>query len=163
MIKFHDEEILWESKNKNFLLTSYRLREINKNFFGSTIKSIMLSELTSCELKTSFQLKFLRKAILYFILINGSVYLFNNFFCNAEIVKYFFGNLHLGSTPAQIIFYFSVILAFSYVVRFFLSIRKIFSFYASGMTINFQLRWMGFEEREHFISKVEHAKMNASK
>jgi len=48
-----NEEILWQSKNKRLLLTSYRLRYMHKSFFGSSIKSIMLEELTSCELRTT--------------------------------------------------------------------------------------------------------------
>jgi hypothetical protein len=39
-----------------------------------------------------------------------------------------------------------------------LSVRKVFSFYATGMTINVQINRMPFEERESFISLVEEAK-----
>lgn len=162
MIRFENEETIWESKNKHLLLTTHRLREMNKSIFGSTIKSIMLEELTSCELKTSFQTKFIKKAIFYFLAINGLVYIFNNFFCNAEIVKALAGDLHLGPTIAQVIFYTSLIISGSYIVTFFMSVRKTFSFYATGMTINFQLRWLDFEERENFISKVEEAKFKRS-
>ena len=118
----------------------------------------MLEEITSCELRTIRQISFLRKALLYFLVINGAVYLLNHYLFKAEIIKFFFGEVHIGPNNAQIVFYGSIIVAFVYIVLFFISVKKVFSFYSTHMAINFQLRWLDFEERESFISKVEDAK-----
>jgi hypothetical protein len=153
-----NEQTLWESKNKQLLLTTHRLREVDKSFFGSAIKSIMLEELTSCELRTTRQYSFLRRAVLYFLLINGSVFLLNHYLFKAEIVKFLFGEVYLGPDTAGLIFYLSLAIALTYLLLFAFSFKKTFSFYAIGMTIDFQLRWLDFDERESFISKVEAAK-----
>lgn len=152
------EEILWESKNKRLLLTSHRLREMHKSVFGSTIKSIMLEELTFCELKTKRQFRFLRQAVLFFLIINGAVYFLNNYLANAELIKFFFVDTHIGTESAQLIFYLSIAVCFVFVLFFFMSSKKVFAFYSGNLNIDFQLRWLDFEERESFISKVEDAK-----
>ena len=82
----------------------------------------------------------------------------NNFLFKAELMKLFFGDVHISAGNAQIIFYFSLILVAFYVMMFIFSVKKVFSFHAGGMTIDLQLRWLDFEERESFISKVEDAK-----
>lgn len=156
----NNEQLLWESKNKQLLLTSHRLRELNKSIIGSSIKSIMLEEITSSELRTIRQYRYLRKALIYFILINAAVYLMNNFLFNAEIIIMFFGEVHIGPEAAEIVFYISLATAIIYIVSFFLSVKKVFSFYSNNLTIDFQIRWLDFEERESFISKVEEAKDN---
>lgn len=153
-----NEQILWESKNKQQVLTTHRLREMYKSIFGSKIKSIMLEEVTSCELRTIRQFRFLRKAVLYFLLINGAVYFLNHYFFDAELIKLLFGEVYIGPDIVQIIFYFSIIVAIAYCSMFFFSIKKVFSFYSTRMTIDFQLRWLDFGERDSFISKVEAAK-----
>ena len=157
MIYLNNEETLWESKNKQLLLTTHRLREVDKNFFGSTIKSIMLEELTFCELRTTKESRFLTRAVIYFLLLNGAVFLLNHFLFKAEIVKLLFGDVHVGPDIAGLIFYLSIALVLIYFTLFALSIKKTFSFYATNMTIEFQLRWLNFDERESFISKVEAA------
>lgn len=153
-----NEQILWESKNKQLLLTTHRLREMNKSIFGNKIKSIMLEEISSCEFRTTRQSRFLRKAILYFFLINGAVYLLNHYLFDAELVKLFFGEIHIGPDTTQIIFYFSIMVAVIYCSMLLFSVKKVFSFCSTCMTIDFQIRWINFEERENFISKVEAAK-----
>lgn len=153
-----NEEILWESKNKRLLLTTHRLREMYTSIFGSTIKSIMLEELTSSELKTRRQFRFLRQAVLYFLIINGAVYLLNNFLFNSELMKYFFGETQIGSETAKLIFYISIAVSFVFILLFFISVKKVFSFYTVRTNIDFQLRWLDFEERESFISLVEDSK-----
>lgn len=158
MIYLDNEETLWESKNKQLLLTTHRLREVDKSFFGSTIKSIMLEELTFCELRTTKESRFLRRAVIYFLLLNGAVFLLNHFLFKAEIVKLLFEDVHIGPDIAGLIFYLSIALALTYFVLFAFSIKKTFSFYAKDMNIEFQLRWLDFDERESFISKVEAAK-----
>lgn len=160
---FENEQILWESKNKQLLLTTHRLREIDKTFYHSKIKSIMLEEVSACELRTMRQFRFLRKALLYFLLINGTVFLLNHYLFEAELIRFFFGEVHIGPNNAQLIFYFSIIIAIAYCLMFFFSIKKVFSFYSTCMTINFQLRWLNFKERESFISKVESSKDNRQK
>jgi len=153
-----NEQTLWESKNKRLVLTTHRLREVEKSLFGSAIKSIMLEELTSCELRLTRQYRFLKQAAIYFLLINGVVFLLNQYLFKAEIVKFFFNELHIGPDLAGLIFYLSLAIAVIYLVLFAVSFKKTFSFFATGMTINFQLRWLDFDERESFISKVEGAK-----
>ena len=153
-----NEEKLWESKNKKLLLTTHRLREVDKRFFGSTIKSIMLEELTFCELRTTKESRFLRRAVIYFLLLNGAVFLLNQFLFKAEIFKLLFEDVHMGPDIAGLIFYLSIALVFTYFALFAFSIKKTFSFYAKDMPIEFQLRWLDFDERETFISKVESAK-----
>lgn len=153
-----NEEILWESKNKRLLLTTHRLREIHKNIFGSTIKSIMLEELTASELRATRHFYFLRQAVLYFLLINGSVYVLNNYLFNAELVKFFFAEAHIGPETASLIFNISIVVSFIFVLFFFITFKKVFTFYTASTKINFQLRWLDFDERESFISKVEDSK-----
>lgn len=158
MTELESEKTLWQSKNKRLLLTSHRLREEYKSFKGSRIKSIMLDQISSCELRTTSQPRFLRQAVMYFLAINGTVYLLNNFLFKAELVRIFFGEIHIEAESAQVIFYLSVAIVLAYLVRFIRSIKEVFSFNSVGMTIDFQLRWLDFEERESFISLVENAK-----
>ena len=155
---FENEQTLWESKNKKQLLTTHRLRDMHKCIFGSKIKSIMLEEITFCELRTIRQFRFLQNAVLSFLLINGSAYLLNHYFFKAELIKLFFGEVHIGPDKVQTMFYFSIIVVIAYCAMFFFSIKKVFSFYSTNMSIDFELRWFDFEERDNFISKVEAAK-----
>jgi hypothetical protein len=154
----NDEKLIWEAKNKNLLLTTHRLREVRKSIFGSVIKSIMLEELTSSQLHVSLQFKYIKQALWYFILINGFVFLLNQFLFKAELIKLLFGEIHIGPPAITYIFYMSLVISIYYIVKFITSFKKVFSFYATGMTINFQLRWMDFNDRENFISMVEQAK-----
>ncbi len=160
MIELENEKTLWQSKNKRLLLTTHRMREMHKGIFGSTIKSILLEDITACELVTTRESSYLKKAFLYFASINVAVYLINQFFLNAELIKLFFGELHIGGLEAAIIFYLSVIIAAVYLILFVVSVKKSFIFHAPGMLLKFQLRWLDFEEKESFISKVEQAKCN---
>lgn len=158
MIRLENEEDLWQSKNQQLLLTTHRLREMKKSYFGSTIKSIMLEELASCELRIIRRFGLLKQAVIYFFLINGSVYLLNNFLFKAEIIKFFFDEVHIGPETATQVLYFSIIVALLYVIIFFLSARKVFSFYATGVTINAEVRRLKFDERENLIGMIEMAK-----
>jgi len=163
MILLNNEQILWESKNKRLILTTHRLREMNKSFYGSSIKSIMLEDLTSSELRTTREYYYLRKALLYFLIMNIVVYILNHYLFQAELFKYFFEEVHIGPQTSGIIFYISIAVAMAYIIGFFLSVKKVFSFYATYMKIEFQLRWLDFEEQESFISIVEAAKDNRFK
>jgi hypothetical protein len=118
----------------------------------------MLEELTSSELRTTRQFWFLKQAVLYFLIINGAVYLLNNFLFNAELIKFFFGEAHIGAETAQYIFYISIAVSVAFILLFFISVKKVFSFYTGSTNIDFQLRWLDFEERESFISNVEDSK-----
>ncbi|NND78050.1 MAG: hypothetical protein HKN39_07695 [Flavobacteriales bacterium] len=158
MIYLNNEKKLWESKNKHLQLTTHRLREVKKSIFGSTIKSIMLNELTACELHTSKEPHFLRKGITYFILLNISVFLLNKYLFDAELIKKLFGDVHIGPNGAGLVFYISLAILIIFIALFMFSYKKTFTFHSAGMSINFQLRWLDFEERESFISKVEAAK-----
>lgn len=160
---FENEDTIWESKNKRIILTTHRLREMHSNLFGSKIKSIMLEDLTSCELKTIRQMRFLRQAIFYFLIINGGLYLLNNYLFNAELIKWFSNDVHIGSESAKIIFNISILISAVYIALFFLSVKKVFSFNSNGLSINTSIRWLDFEERESFISKVEETKNNRNK
>ena len=145
-------------KNKRLLLTSHRLREVHKTIFGSRIKSMMLEELTFCELHTSRQIHFLKKGHFYFLSINLAVFMLNHYLFSAKIIQLFFGEVQIDSGSAELIFYFSVAVLLSYIGLFVFSVKKVFSFYANGLSIDFQLRWLDFEERESFISMIEDAK-----
>lgn len=153
-----NEKLLWQSSNKQLLLTSHRLREMKHNIFGSTIKSIMLEELNSCELKTLRQGHLLRQGLILFLLINGSVFLLNHYLFKAELIKLIFNEVHIGKESAQMIFYFSLVVSFVYILLFLLSFKKVFSFNTTGLTINMELRRLSFEERDSFISMIEEAK-----
>lgn len=153
-----NEETLWESKNKQLLLTTCRLRELNKSFFSTKIKSIMLEELISCELRTTREYRFLRNAATFLLLINGAIFLFNQYLFEAEIVNFLIGKIHIGPNTAGLIFYSSIAIALVYLVLFAFSFKKTFFFYTTAMTIEFELRWLDFDERESFISKIEAAK-----
>jgi hypothetical protein len=118
----------------------------------------MLEELTFCELRTTKESRFIKLAIIYFLLFNGAVILLNQFLFKTEIVKLLLGDVHIGPDIAGLIFYFSIALVLTYFALFAFSIKKTFSFYATDMTIEFQLRWLDFDKRESFISKVEAAK-----
>ena len=152
------EQTLWESKNKQLLLTTHRLRNVHNSIFGSTIKSIMLEELTSSELRTTRQYKYLQRAIVYFLSLNIAVYLLNHYLFQAEIFKFFFDEVHISPGQAGLIFYISIAIAIVNLVLFAITFKKTFYFYSNGITIDFQLRWLDFDERESFISKVEEAK-----
>ena len=158
MKEFENEEVLWQSENKRFLLTTHRLREVSKGFFGSTIKSIMLEELVFSELKSVREIRLLKRAIFSFVIINLLVYIFNHYLFDAELIKLFFGDIHIGQETTQLIFYVSILISVLYLILYILSIRRVFCFYAGGNSIQFQTRWMSFDERESFISKVEEAK-----
>jgi hypothetical protein len=118
----------------------------------------MLEELTFSELRPVRQFRFLKQAIVYFLLINGSVYLLNNYLFNAELIKFFAGEVHIGPETAQHIFYASIVVSLIFVLLFFFSFKKVFSFYSAKKNIDFQLRWLDFDERESFISNVEDSK-----
>lgn len=155
---FENEKTIWESKNKRHLLTTHRLREVHNGFFGSRIKSIMLEELTGCELRTTRQIRHIKRAVLSVVLINGVVFLLNQFLFKAELFKFLFEDVSIGPETAGTIFYISLIIAAAHLVLFAISVKKVFSFHTSKLTIDLQLRWLDFDERETFISMVEAAK-----
>ena len=86
------------------------------------------------------------------------MYLLNNYLFNAELIKFFAGEAHIGPETAKHIFYVSIVVSLIFVLLFFFSFKKIFSFYSAEKNIDFQLRWLDFDERESFISNVEAAK-----
>jgi len=157
MILLKNEEIIWESKNKRYLLTTHRIRKINKTIWGSSIKSILLNNLQSCELKTKRDPYFLKQAVIIFLFINAGVYIFNNYFFKSELMNVFYEDFHIGPEAAKAIFYTSILIASILIGLYFFSIKRVFFFHAIGTSISFQLRWLSFEERENFISKVEAA------
>jgi hypothetical protein len=154
------EEILWSSKNGRFILSNLRLREENKRFLGSSIKSITIDDITGSELRTKVNFKFLRSALWFFMILNGGVYLMNNFLFNSELIKMLFGEIHIGGGPAHVVFVASLVIAAFLVLATILSYDKVFSFHTSGLTIDVRLRGMDFSEREHFITTIERSKTN---
>ena len=159
MIKLEGEEILTTSKNQRFFLTTHRVRYQNKSFLGSTIKSILLQEVKSCELRTTVSYKFLLKAFFAPIIINGVVFIINNYLFKSSLLQFFFGDINIAEDALLNIFYLSILVSIFYIITFFLSVKKVISFHGVGLTINLQLKWLDFEERESFISKVEAAKL----
>ena len=91
MIKLENEQVIWESENGNLLLNTHRLRQLEKSIFGSTIKSIMLEDLSSSELNSFRQVHFLKKLFLTFLFLNGVVYVLNQYLFKSELLKFFFG------------------------------------------------------------------------
>jgi len=158
MKKLHHEDGLWKSKNDRYHLTTHRLREMHNGFLDGKIKSIPLEDITFCELRTLREPRLLLRALQYFLIINGVVYLLNNYLFNAELIKLFFEDIHIGPNTAAFIFYISLVISLIYIVLFIFSVNKVFSFYSSSGAIDIQLRRLSFEERESFISKVEDAK-----
>ncbi|NNC84058.1 MAG: hypothetical protein HKN79_10820 [Flavobacteriales bacterium] len=157
-----NENILWTSKRKRYILTDKRLREEIPSLFGATIKSITLSDIRSAELRTIWNWSYMRKAIWLFLLANGAVILFNNFLRTTELFKMIFGERAIQTDEAQTVFDVSVILMAVALVVTFLLVKKVFSFHTTALTIDIRLRWMDFEEREGFISQVESAKLYSS-
>jgi uncharacterized protein YqhQ len=151
------EAIILESKNNRLKLTSHRLRYEHKSYMGSTIKSIMLEKLTSCELKHKMDYGLLKKAVLTPVFINGILFLFNQYFMKGELIKTFFWEVSIGSGTLTLIFYGSLFIALIYIVQFFTSIKKVFSFHTVGTSIHIEMMWLDFEERESFISQIEAA------
>ena len=151
------EKVVLESKNNRLKLTTHRLRYEHKSYMGSTIKSIMLEKLTSCELKHQMDYGLLKKALFTPILINVTLFLFNQYFMKGELIKTFFGDVSISSATLTLIFYGSLFIAFIYLIQFFTSIKKVFSFHAVGPSIHIEMRWLNFEERENFISQIEEA------
>ena len=160
---FENEEIIFTTKNKQFILTSHRIRTENKSFWGSSIKSILLDNLTYSELTTVIPFKQLWKVLLTPIIINGSVFLINNFLFKSALLIFFFGEVNINSVFVVYLFYTSIVISIYYLINFFLSFKKIISFHAFGSKIEVELKWIDFEERESFISKVEALKVNLNK
>ena len=157
---FDNEKILFTSNNKRFILTTHRIRNENKSFWGSEIKSLLLEELSFSELKTIIPYQMLLKVLLAPIIINGAVFLINNFLFKSSLLIFFFEEILIESEYVVLIFYFSLVISAGYLIYFFLSFRKIISFYASNKKVDVELKWLNFNERENFISKVELAKMD---
>ncbi len=157
---FADENIVWQSKDKSILLTTHRLREMNKSWMGSSIKSITLEELDSCELRTDKEPSYLRKALIYFLAMNGMVYVLNHYLAKAQLLKMLFDGFHMDASQVMIVFYLSLVIALLYIGLFMNSFTKVFTFYSNKLSISLQLRKMTFDEREHFISTVEETKIN---
>ncbi len=152
------EQVLWQSKNNRLVLTTHRLREEFINVFGSSLKSILLEELTCCELRTTREYSYLRKAALYFFGINGVMYFIKNVLFETELIKIFFGEVSVGSNISLLVFFISVLAAIIYSVLFVTSVRKTYYFYTSGMSIQCPVKNIDHDEREHFITQIEEAK-----
>ena len=153
-----NEKIIYQTKNERFKLTNFRLREENERILGKTIKSIMLEEITSCEMRTLFNIKFIKWALGIFIYLNGFVYIFNHFLITAEISKFFFGPDKIPTNVALTIFYISIFIMAILIWLFFMSVKRVATFYSPGMEINIFLKWLDDDVREAMIGKVEQAK-----
>jgi hypothetical protein len=158
MRMLRNEKILYQSENKRFTLTNFRLREEKETSFGKYIKSMMLEEMTASEMRTIKKNKVLKWAISIFLCINGLVYIYNHFFITAEISKFFFESNKIPANAALTIFYISSIIALALIWLFFLSIKRVASFYAPGVEIDAYLKWFDDDVREIMIGKVEQSK-----
>lgn len=158
MKNFDNEEVIWTSRNKKLLLTTHRLRNEDKSLFGSSIQSMLLSELTYSELRNRWDGTYLKYGLYLIIAVNLFIFLLNNYLFEAELFKLFFNDVHMGPEVVGPLFYLTVIIGLGLTVLSLLSFRKVFSFYSGERCIEFQLRWLSFEERENFISLVEQTK-----
>lgn len=153
-----NEKILYQTKNKVFTLTNFRLREEKENAFGKTIKSIMLEEITASKMHTIQKNKYLKWSISIFLLLNGFVYIFNHFLITAEISKFFFGPEKIPTNVALTVFYISIVVTLMLIWVFFVSLKRVASFYAPGVEIHAYLKWFDDDVREVMVGKVEQAK-----
>jgi hypothetical protein len=152
-----NEEILWESENKSFILTSCRFRLIKKVFMNDTIKSIMLENISSCELNSSKDYGYIRNAILLLLGLNGGVYLLNQYFFNSVLIQEVLGDISIPASLALGVFIVSAVLAILNLILFFHSVKKIFSVHSNSLSISVELKSLKFEEREFFLSRIEEA------
>jgi hypothetical protein len=119
---------------------------------------MMLEEITFSELRTDRKFRMLRLALQYFLIINGMVYILNNYLFEAELMKVFFGEVHIGADAAMLVFYISLMVSVLYILFFFATTNKVFSFHTNYHEINIPLSRLSFKEKESFISTVEEAK-----
>jgi uncharacterized membrane protein YGL010W len=118
----------------------------------------MLERISSCEMRTLKNYKLLIWAILIPIILNGFVFLFNNFLIKAEVSKFFFGPERIPASVAVTIFYISSISFALLFWLYFLSIKRVVSFYSFGTVIDIHLKILDVDDRETMISRVEQAK-----
>lgn len=155
---FPEESIVWKTKNKKFILTSHRIRQFYNTGFKRNIKSVFLEDISSIELKTRFDLKPLKWSILSFILLNGIVFLINNWLFKSKLIGFFFEDPQISQEVVTGIFIFSIVISVLILLLFFLSINRVFIFHANGLDIELKMNWVGFDKRDAFISLVEKLK-----
>ncbi|NNC94622.1 MAG: hypothetical protein HKN92_03600 [Chitinophagales bacterium] len=153
------EEILFSSKTGDFIITTDRIRSISESILGNEFKSILLEELSSCEIKTTISWSILTKAIVYPLLINGSAFLINNYLFKSSLLELFFDKVQIGSEALLFLFYFSLIIGSIYLLKFLFSIRKMILFYAPGLTIEYQSRKLDYDKKVDIIDRVESARL----
>lgn len=158
MILFRTEHIVWRTKNERFILTTHRIREVYSNALNRGIKSIMLENITSCELRTSYQKSYLKWAIVSVPLINALIYLINLGHSSSKLLQFLVEDVPFSQASVQLIFNLSIVLCIIYLGLFITSIKRVFRFHAVGLYIDLQMSWIGFKKRDNFLSIVERAK-----
>ena len=122
-------------------LTTHRLRYDCKIVGQRVVRSIMLDELVSCEMKHTSNLMFLVLAMISFL---GAIYVF-------------VGHTDPDSEKHAIL---AVIVGVILVLVFFLTRRQIISLASAGVTIRFEIPSGNPDEILAFIDNIEHAKTN---
>lgn len=157
MKKLENEEVLWESEKKAFVLTTHRFRVIKKVFLNDTIKSIMLENINSVELYSIKDVGYVRRALAWFLSLNGGVYILNQFFFDSKLIQKLIGEFSISGTAALVIFYLSIGIVVLNMSLFLHSVKKVFAIHAHSLTVHVELKSMSFEEREFFLSRIEDA------
>lgn len=150
-----DEQVIWKSKNDQYIVTTHRIRKYYRTFLKKNFKSIMLENITSVELKTFYELKFLKWSFWSFVIINLAVFLLNNWLFQSKLVQFFFSDAGISGGSVKVIFYFSIVISLALIVLFVMSIQRVFIIHATNMHIRFLINWISFERRETFITMIE--------
>lgn len=135
MNSLHGETILRESKGRNLILSTHRIRYQSENFGSAQVKSIMLEELASCAL--------VRTSQPIFLVLAG--------------VCFFIGFL-MASRNGEGVLLVSLVIAGVFVLFYFLSQQQVLAFASAGATIRVNTKGMKLEDAKEFIDHAEAAK-----
>jgi uncharacterized membrane protein (UPF0136 family) len=131
-----DEKILWESKSKNLVLTTHRVRSQSEAAGQSQIKSIMLEELASCSMTRASNPALLVLAALCAVL----------------------GLLGTAGGREPVFLIAGIVVGGIFVLAFFVSRHQHLSFASAGATIRVDTQGMKVENMRQIIDAAEAAK-----
>ena len=130
------EKILWESKSKNLVLTTHRVRSQSESAGQSQIKSIMLEELASCSMTQASNPGLLVLAALCFV----------------------FSLLGAATTKEPAFLILGIVVGGIFVFAFLASRHQHLSFASAGATIRVNTQGMKVENMKQIIDTAEAAK-----
>ncbi len=132
------EKLILESDNKNLILTTHRIRFIQKLGFGKTeVISIMLENLDGCKFRYIGKKHFLIIAFLSFV--TG---------LTLEVLRPSNNEIFITGLIISLIFY----------ILYYITRKAVISLYAGELTMNVLVKRMGIEKVTDFIDEVEKAK-----